>query len=101
MTNFEKMFCGEPLDLTEIYRLDKMLTEAGIPHTLLPAFSGGMQIRVYFDEAMTHEFDDCVMDRYSHGAWDGLLETCNLNGCEGYETVEEVFKGWLAWYKER
>ena len=103
MTDFEKMIKNAPIDYSEIFKLDKMLTEASIPHTLLPtdAWMGkGWQIRAYYDEAMTRELDDCVIHRYSHGAFDGLLESFRASACDGYETAEKIFKAWKKMYKK-
>ena len=85
------------LNFTEIEELHAKLREAGIPHTYDDLFDG-KQIRVYADEAMTKELDDCVIHSGSHGVFMGLLETFTLNDCEGFETAEEVFAGWLAMY---
>lgn len=87
------------IDLTEIEKLHNLLTEAEVPHTYLPLYEG-MQIRVYADEEMTNELDDVICHKYSNGREKGLLETYRLNECEGYETAEEVFKGWMKWYQE-
>jgi hypothetical protein len=85
------------IDLTEITKLHNLLTEAKIPHTYLP-LDRGMQIRVYADKEMTNELDDVICTKYSCGREKGLLETYRLNGCEGCETAEEVFEGWMKWY---
>ena len=77
----------------EIKKLRKMLTEADIPHTFERCWDG-FQIRIYADEEMTNELDDCVYHGGSHGYSEGLLETYCLSGCEGWETAEQVFKGW-------
>ena len=83
----------------EIRKLNKMLNEADIPHTFAPLFDG-YQIRVYADEEMTKEIDDCVCHSGSHGYANGLLETYTLNECDGWETAEQVFEGWKEWYEE-
>ena len=83
----------------EIQKLHEKLTQANIPHTFKPLWDG-LQIRLYADEAMTNELDDCVMHSGSHGFSKGLLETCCLSDCEGYETAEQVFKGWLKMYQK-
>jgi hypothetical protein len=88
-----------PINFTEIRKLDTLLTEASIPHTLIPCWDG-LQIRVYADEAMTDELDDCVIHSGSHGVKMGLLETFVLNGCDGFETAEQVFKGWKKMYNK-
>ena len=84
----------------EIMKLHEMLTEAGIPHTLRPLYDG-LQIRVYKDEDMTREIDDCVCHSGSRGYPHGLLETYSLNKCEGRETAEQVFEGWKKIYENR
>lgn len=83
--------------LDEIKKLHEMLTNAGIPHTFGPCLDG-MQIRMYADADMTNELDDCIIHSGSHGYQVGLLETYRLNDCEGWETAEDVFKGWAKMY---
>lgn len=82
---------------TEIQKLHEMLTEASIPHTFTPLWDG-LQIRVYADEEMTNELDDCVLHSGSHGWPNGLLETFCLGDCAGWETAEDVFAGWQEMY---
>lgn len=38
--------------------------------------------------------DDAVWHSGSYGASEGLLETCGLGGCTGYETAMQVYDGW-------
>lgn len=83
----------------EIQKLHEMLNQANIPHTFKPLWDG-LQIRLYADEAMADELDDCVMHSSSCGFSKGLLETYALNECEGYETAEQVFNGWLKMYQK-
>jgi hypothetical protein len=85
------------IDFTEIEKLHDMLCKAGIPHILIPCWDG-KQIRVYADEEMEEELDDCVIHSGSHGVHLGLLETFCLNECDGFETAEQVFAGWQAMY---
>ena len=87
----------------EIKKLHEMLTEAGIPHTFFEfsiPLCDGYQIRVYADEEMTHELDDAICHTYSHGYSEGLLETLVLSDCEGWETAEQVFEGWVEMYQK-
>lgn len=88
---------------TEIAKLHIMLTEENIPHTVqefpVPFFNG-FQILLYADEMKTIELDDAVCHTGSRGFSSGLLETMCLNGCEGHETAEEVFKGWKKMYEK-
>ena len=88
-----------PTDTTEMEKLDRLLTEAGIPHTMKPSW-GGLQIRIYADEEMTNELDDAICHGGSYGYEKGLLETYVLNDCSGWETAEQVFEGWLKMYQE-
>ena len=83
----------------EIKKLRELLTQAHIPHTFAPLFDG-FQIRIYADEEMTNEIDDCICHRGSHGYSEGLLETYVLNGCDGWETANQVFTGWLEMYQK-
>lgn len=82
---------------TEMEKLDRLLTAAGIPHTMEPMWDG-LQIRIYADEEMTNELDDAVCHSGSYGHYDGLLETNLLGDCSGWETAEDVFSGWLKMY---
>ena len=82
----------------EIRKLSTMLSEADIPHTIAPCWDG-LQIRIYADEEMTNEIDDCICHTGSHGYAEGLLETYQLNGCDGWETAEQVFEGWKKMYQ--
>lgn len=82
----------------EILKLRNLLISEDIPHTI-SALWGGIQIKMYADEAKTCELDDAVCHSYSHGSGAGLLETYRLNNCEGYETADEVFKGWKKMYE--
>lgn len=86
--------------MKEMYKLHAMLLDAGIPHTFnvmdRSIFgAGALQIRIYKDDAFQEELDDVVFHKFSHGYTQGLLETFNLSECDGYETAEQVFKGWM------
>lgn len=74
------------------------LVEAHIPHTYEDLFDS-RQIRMYVDEEMENELDDAIIHSGSHGHQNGLLETYALSGCEGWETAEQVFEGWLKMYQ--
>lgn len=84
--------------MKEISKLHDLLTEAHIPHTFLPLYDG-WQIRVYADNGLTRELDDCIFHKGSHGYYCGLLETYNLNECDGFETAEQVFEGWKEMFE--
>jgi hypothetical protein len=84
----------------EIEKLHEMLVKAGINHTFMAmdknAFGeGALQIRIYRNETFQEELDDVVFHKYSHGYNQGLLETYRLNECDGFETAEQVFEGWM------
>ena len=81
----------------EIQKLHEMLVEANIPHIFAPIWDG-FQICIYADGELTNRLDDCVLHSGSHGWSNGLLETYTLGGCEGWETAEQVFKGWQEMY---
>lgn len=85
------------IDFTEIKKLHALLNAAGIPHTFGSRFDG-MQIRIYEDEEMTKEIDDCIICSGSHGVDSGLLESYRLGGCDGWETAEQIYKGWTELY---
>lgn len=89
--------------MKEMYKLHAMLSDAGISHTfnVMPVEffgAGALQIRVYRDDTFQEELDDVVFHKYSHGYAQGLLETFCLSECEGFETAEEVFEGWMEKY---
>lgn len=86
-------------DLTEFEKLIDLLAEAGIPYIKADIFDG-VQVRIFADEEKTQEIDDAIIHNGSHGCQSGLLETFLLNNCEGYETAEQVFEGWLGWYEQ-
>lgn len=83
--------------MLEIEKLHLMLTDAGIPHTYTPLYDGYI-IKVYHDEAMKKEFDDCIYHHYSNGYKLGLLDTYRISECGGSEDAETVFKNWYAKY---
>ena len=87
------------INFAEIEKLHSLLTEAGIPHTFVPLWDG-MQIRMYADYKMTRLLDDAIIHSDSYGVEAGLLETYFLGGCDGWETAEQVFKGWKKMYKK-
>ena len=83
----------------EIMKLHGLLIKADIPHVFSTwAMGEGYQIRIYADKEKTIEIDDVVCHKYSHGYHLGLLETNALSECEGFETAEQVFKGWCRMY---
>ena len=83
----------------EITKLHEILIYAGINHIFMPMgkFFGedALQIRIYRDNTFQEELDDVVFNKYSHGYTQGLLETYKLNESNGFETAEQVFKGWM------
>ena len=87
------------INFAEIEKLHSLLAEAGIPHIFAPLWDG-KQIRVYADSEFTRELDDAVIHSISHGVQAGLLETCCLNDCDGWETAEQVFEGWKKMYEK-
>lgn len=83
----------------EMNKLHEMLFDAGINHTFMPMDTNlfgadALQIRIYRDSTFQEELDDVVFHRYSHGYAQGLLETYILGRCDGFETAEQIFKGW-------
>ena len=84
----------------EIAKLHEMLFNTGINHTFMTMNKNifgesAMQIRIYRDATFQEELDDVVFHKFSHGYTMGLLETYALGECEGFETAEQVFKGWM------
>ena len=84
----------------EMNKLHEMLLKAGINHTFMAMDTSifgtdALQIRIYRDNTFQEELDDVVFHRFSHGYAQGLLETYTLGECDGYETAEQVFKGWM------
>ena len=88
------------LNFTEIEKLHDLLFESNIPHDFRPLYDG-YQIVLYADTEKIYDLDDAVINGFSHGCADGLLETYKLNGCEGWETAEEVFAGWKKLYEKK
>lgn len=87
----------------EINKLHEMLQEKGIAHSFMrmdqDTFGAdALQIRIYRDSTFQKELDDVVFHKYSHGYAQGLLETYYLGGCDGFETAEQVFNGWMEKY---
>ena len=87
------------INLTEINKLNAMLTQAGIPHTFEDLLDG-KQIRMYADLDKKIELDDAIIHFGSHGVQIGLLESFNLGGCKGWETADEIFSGWVEMYRK-
>ncbi len=87
------------IDFTQINKLSAMLTQAGIPHTFEDCFDG-KQIRMYADLTKKIELDDAIIHFGSHGVQKGLLESYNLGGCDGWETADEIFSGWVDMYRK-
>ena len=90
----------------EIEKLHQMLTFANIPHTFSQMDAnffgnGAYQIILYADNEQTKMLDDAIFHQYSHGFKEGLLETSVLNNCNGYETADEVFKGWEKMFNKK
>lgn len=86
--------------MNEMNKLHAMLLDAGINHTfnVMPASLFGadaLQIRIYRDDTFQEELDDVIFHKFSHGYAQGLLETFNLSECDGFETAEQVFEGWM------
>jgi hypothetical protein len=84
----------------EINKLHEMLSSACINHTFMMMDKNvfgtdAMQIRIYRDNTFQEELDDVVFHKFSHGYSQGLLETYTLGECDGFETAEQVFKGWM------
>ncbi len=89
--------------MNEITKLHEMLTKAGINHIFMIMDANifgadARQIRIYRDEDCQEELDDVVFHRFSHGYEQGLLETYGLGECVGFETAEQVFKGWMEMF---
>ncbi len=87
----------------EIAKLHEMLFKAGINHTFMAMDStifgaNAFQIRIYKDSTFQEELDDVVFHEFSCGYAQGLLETYKLGECDGFETAEQVFKGWMEKY---
>lgn len=86
--------------MDEMNKLHEMLLKAGTNHTFMPMpvnqfGENALQIRIYRDNTFQEELDDVVFHKFSHGNQLGLLETCCLGDCDGYETAEQVFIGWM------
>lgn len=78
--------------MTEMDKLDAMLTEKGIAHIYDRAFQGGTQIVVPDAQKW---YWDAVCTPYSYGGRAGYLEVMGINllrhcGVEGWLTAEAV-----------
>lgn len=80
------------LDFTEMNKLYKMCKEAGM-NIRMGGVHDGRKIEL-FDNMGNDLLDDAVIHGFSYGHEIGLLETYELNDCEGYETAELIFEGW-------
>ena len=78
------------INFSEMVKLVELLKEAGISYEVVTLWDG-LQTIIYKDG---EKVDDAVLHGFSHGHEEGLLETFCLGECEGYETAEQVFKGW-------
>lgn len=86
--------------MNEMNKLHEMLMSAHIPHTFMAMDAtvfgaDALQIRIYKDNTFQEELDDVVFHKFSLGYELGLLETCCLGDCYGFETAEQVFDGWM------
>lgn len=88
---------------TEILKLDKMLTDANIPHTL-DRFLDGWQV-IYFVNGK--RIADAIQNHGSYGNAENLLEIMGLVKPEetedsvlGHLTAEDVFKRMSEHYKD-
>jgi hypothetical protein len=86
--------------MNEMNKLHEMLFKAGINHIFMAMDKNifgadAVQIRIYRDATFQEELDDAVFHRCSFGYAQGLLETYKLGECNGFETAEHVFKGWV------
>ena len=84
----------------EIAKLHEMLSNAGINHTFMMMDASifgenAMQIIIFRDGTFQEELDDAIFHKFSLGYEQGLLETFVLGDCDGYETAEQVFEGWM------
>lgn len=79
------MYLHKEIDFTEFYKLVGMLSCANIPHTVKKLYDGFQVIACG---------DDAVIHSGSHGVGNGLLECYKLGDCAGFQTAEEVFRGW-------
>ena len=89
--------------MNEMNKLHDMLLKANIPHTFKAMDKNlfgenALQIYIYRDNTFQEELDDVVFHKFSYGHEMGLLETFRLGECEGFETAEQVFKGWMEMF---
>lgn len=82
--------------MNEIEKLREMLENAKFNFTIEELW-GGSKVTLMKDGKVV---DDAVYHSFSHGYEEGLLESFFLGGCKGYETAEEIFKGWQEMLKE-
>lgn len=84
------------INFEEFDKLVKLVEDAGIPHSVNDIYDG-KQIRVFNSNGSY--LDDAVIHQHSHGAECGLLETCSLSDCDGFEEAEDIIEGWKRMYR--
>lgn len=84
-----------PIDVREFSKLASMCIAANLKVSILPHLNG-LKLVLYDNDGMF--LDNAIICNGSCGYEKGLLETYNLNECDGYETAEEVFEGWWETY---
>lgn len=80
-----------PIDAREFVKLASMCIAANLKVSILP-HRNGLKLTLHDNDGMF--LDDAIICNGSHGYKNGLLETYNLNECDGCETAQEVFDGW-------
>lgn len=74
----------------EMAILVNLVSKAGIKYRLSALFDG-YKLEIF---KFGKRIDDAVWHRFSHGYAEGLLESYAYGDCAGYETANEIFKGW-------
>lgn len=77
--------------MKEFNKLVEMLEKQKMHYQLL-SMQGGEEIVLLDDYGQI--VDSAIYSPHCHGYKEGLLESCSLGSCKGYETAEKVFKGW-------
>lgn len=83
------------IDFTEFNKLVEMCDYEGWTYKVECLYDGA---KITLFDGDGNEVDDAVIHSFSFGAALGLLETFSLGECQGFETAEQIFDGWVAYF---
>lgn len=80
----------------EFVSLMNLLNAFGASYTIIAnGFGHYRTYRLSIYDENVQEIDHCLAGFGVLGSEEGRLETKNLGGCNGHETAEWVFRGWV------